>query len=126
MIAWPTLDTVAPALEGKLFPVVKQAVLKEIVPVGMITSVVRGESVKIRTCNFVSINWFLGKPGGPSSRVAVDFMDGPKVRAQGEYDFGPWRIAMPADLLGSYSWAVAVHRCHPFWETESLFWSPPS
>ncbi|UQS95101.1 hypothetical protein Pam3_30 [Pseudanabaena phage Pam3] len=123
-ILWPTVDTIAPAIEGKLYPVVHPAIIKEIVPTGQIVSVVRGESVKLRSCNFVSINWFLGRPGQPSSRVSVDFLDGTKVRASGEFDWGPWRVAIPADLLATGSYAVVVHRCHPLWETESLFWAP--
>lgn len=124
MIIWPTIDTVAPAVEGRLFPVVSRSVLRDITPTGQVVSAIRGETVKRRNCDFVSINWFLGKPGQPSARVSVDFMDGTRVRALGPYEFGPWKVAIPADIIASGSYAIAIHSCHPFWNTESMFYAP--
>lgn len=124
MIVWPTIDTVAPALEGSLFPVVNRASLTDITPTGQVVASVRGSSVKLRSCDFVSVNWFLGRPGQPSARVSVDFLEAVKVRAKGPYDFGPWKVAIPAELIATGSYATIVHSCHPFWNTESLFWAP--
>lgn len=125
MSVWPTVDTVAPAIEGRLFPVVARASLTNIVPTGQVVSAINGETVKRRNCDFVSINWFLGRPTQPSARVSVDFLEGTKVRALGRYEFGPWKVAIPAELIATGSYAIAVHSCHPFWNTESLFYAPP-
>lgn len=125
MIAWPTIDTVAPAVEGRLFPVNARATLTDITPTGQVVTSVQGQTVKLRNCDFVSINWFLGRPGQPSARVSVDFLDGTKVRAKGPYEFGPWKIAIPAELVAQGSYAMVVHSCHPLWNTESLFYAPP-
>lgn len=125
MIVWPTIDTVGPAVEGKLFPVVALATLTNITPTGQVVTSVTGQTIKLRNCNFVSINWFLGRPGQPSARVSVDFLDGARVRAKGPYEFGTWKVAIPAELVAQGSYAMAIHSCHPLWNTESLFYAPP-
>ena len=122
MLLWPVVDSLGPSVEGRLWPVTERTELTAVEPAGELKADVTGTSIKLRNCDFVEVRWLYGRPEEPSSRVVIDFMDQPRPRPEGSFTFGPWRVGMPADQVRTKSWVVAVHKCHPLWNTETLFW----
>lgn len=74
---------------------------------------------KLRQCEFIDLRWYdwLGR------ELKVTFSPGEVndesfTRPVGSADVGPWFISSTADL--NFTKAYALHKCHPFWNTQTL------
>lgn len=112
--------TIAPTVEGRLFPVVDQTSI-EVTPIGDRAMVI-GSAHKRRSCDFLRLEWFYGDPNGLAVRVPVEFREGTKLRDEGWFDFGPWLLSLRAEFVEGQSYALVYHRCHPLWVTVSELW----
>ena len=103
-----TLFVSAPAIEGHVFPVVKNM---EFIRDGD-TYAVHGE--KVRSCTFISIEGLVQTPKG-IEKATFDFLEpnSPTSRPVGKQSFGKWKINPPGKLIAIYS----THECHAFWDT---------
>lgn len=107
-------------IEGYILPVVNDTEITRIEPVGRFYSRVWGSSNRIRECDFAGLEWeFNAAPR--SVAVSVVFEEGTVIREQGRFDFGPWLIHLSPNQL-RFSTAFALHECHPFFTTRSVFW----
>lgn len=122
MLVWPFLSVIGPRLEGRALPVVSDAVIERYEPDGEVWSLVYGKAKKLRDCKFIRLDWSYGFESGRSVIVPVTFLESPKARGGGWFEFGPWRVELDPEKIDSKSFAYTVHRCHPFWLTESKFW----
>lgn len=122
MLVWPLLSSIGPRLEGWAIPVVADTHIERYEPSGEVWSLIYGSTRKIRDCKFIRLDWSYGDESGASVIVPVTFLEGPRVRSGGWFDFGPWRVELEPDKIDGSSFAYAVHRCHPLWLTESKFW----
>lgn len=109
------------AIEGKLFPVTRDTRVTALAPDGPGRSLIWGQSIHERDCALIRLEWRIGTPDHYDV-VDVVFLEPAKARGEGRFRFGPWRLHASIDQLRDRSFARAVHRCHPFWETETLFY----
>jgi hypothetical protein len=45
------------------------------------------------------------------------------TRPSGVQEFGPWRLIPREPPVGPLASITALHRCHPFWNVETVIWS---
>lgn len=114
-------QTYGPSIEGAAFPVVDTVQISRTEPVEENSTRIWGSFNRLRDCDFVTVDFFLGNTTR-SARAALEFEEGSKVRGDGYADFGPWVVQLTEKQLEGNSYAVATHRCHPFWETLTQFY----
>ncbi|WP_424967582.1 hypothetical protein [Dinoroseobacter sp. S375] len=108
-------------IEGRLFPVIEQTVLTHVEHDAHNRSLVWGHAMRLRDCSFVRLEWRIGTPAHYAV-VDVVFLDASELGEGGGYDFGPWKVHATPDQVLNRSFATVVHRCHPLWTTETIFW----
>lgn len=108
------------AVEGAVNPVVDDVEISKMSPVDAISTRIWGSFEKLRQCDFLDIEFFLGVPGGASKALVV-FEEGAKVRGDGREEFGPWIVQLTPEQIESNSFALVHHRCHFGWITETRF-----
>ncbi|URF48407.1 hypothetical protein M8007_09055 [Dinoroseobacter shibae] len=109
-------------VEGRLFPVTRDTQLTRIEQSDPGWSMIWGHSVRQRQCSFVRLEWRIGTPSHYSV-IDVVFLEGSKVRGDGIFEFGPWKLHASQDQIENRSFATVVHSCHPLWNTETHFFS---
>ena len=123
MVLWPVMVTIGPTMEGRFFPVIENSQITRVVEQqdGKASNV-WGRSDKVRECTFLSLEWYYTT--GPNSNVLVpvDILEPSKVRGGGWFSFGPWKVHLRRDQIRKESFAIAKHRCHLLWVTETHFW----
>lgn len=108
-------------IEGRWFPVTQNTVISQIDPVMGTRSRIWGSFEIIRDCEFRGLEFYLTN-GSKSVLVDLDFEEPSRVRGPGHVGFGPWLVHLTQDQLENRSYAVAYHRCHPLWLTETRFY----
>lgn len=111
----------APVVEGRIFPVVTGTEINRTEGGGDGSTRIWGVSDRRRDCRFVGLEWRLGNRERYSV-IAVTFEEGNKVRDAGGFSFGPWLVTLTPAQISENSYAVARHRCHWLWDTESQFY----
>lgn len=115
----PAVFSVGPAIESRFFPVVSDVKVEGVEKVedGVAFYVAFD---KVRQCKFLGVAWYLG-----AERVGIEFEPGhnlyPLTRPVGDQYAGPWLVRNVTSLEGTT--AVAIHSCHPLWETVTPFYS---
>lgn len=115
------LSSVGGKIEGRYFPVVSQADISRVERVGQVATRFWGSFEKLRDCTFEDLKFYLGDPTA-SARADFEFEEVASVRHQGDENFGPWLVQLTPDQLTNRSFAVAKHKCHPLWLTETIFY----
>ena len=87
---------------------------------------IAGNAEKFRNCDWLGIEWFVGKVDGRSASVPARFDDKPQVRATGVMHWSELVVSLPEDVVCNSSYAFVVHNCHPLWLTRSLFYDSNS
>ena len=110
--------------EGEYFPVVDNVVL-EVVHEDENGVYVDAVFDKIRNCEFARLNWYKFSDKGELQRVPLKFIEdgdqGTVSRPVGLQRGNYWFIGVPRDQL-PYTYAEAVHKCHPLWNTRTEFY----
>ena len=114
--------TYAPIIEGKFFPVVKNTKITIVVQESLRTTIITGESYRIRDCDFRGLEIYKEGVSGGASLVPLEILEPTKTRGLGLFTFGPWRVGLTADEIASLGYSIAYHRCHPFYLTQSRFY----
>jgi hypothetical protein len=123
----PLVIAAPPAVEIRLFPVVKKwrAVSARDAEGQTILHIY---GAKVRACKYLGQDMQVVSPGGEASDVAAAWVDDPtpgSTRAPGDQDFGQMRIfTTPATPAGAKIVGVVRHHCHPGWETETVMRGP--
>lgn len=124
-------------VEGAVFPVVTDVRLVlsparsgMAAPLAAAPTRVTGQAVKRRACRFARLEWRLGRPGawaaGQYGRAEVVHAPGSLGREErGAIRLGPFEVALTPVQMRSRAHAVAFHRCHPLWLTETVLFAPP-
>ena len=115
------VQTFAGTIEGRYSPVVVGVSINRVEPVGDTKSRIWGEFQKVRNCEFVGLEFYLGTPAN-SARVDLDIEEASKQRGEGFEDFGPWLVQLDPEQLSGRAFAIVRHKCHPFWITETGFY----
>lgn len=116
------------AVETRVFPVVPfPAEITKSVRVSPSEINIWGTSKRIRNCNFVRIEWFIGERGGRSVAIDVRFLEKPKIRGDGTFSFGAWALHLGASRLLTDTFADVLHQCRFLgfdlpWRTRSKFY----
>ena len=99
--------TVAPMVEGNLFPVVEGMTIKK---VGADYYQVEGD--KVRPCTYLGMEGLIRTK---TSIVKADFSftDSNSSRPVGRQSFGTWRIEPEGELISLF----VRHNCHSLWST---------
>lgn len=117
--------TVGTTREGEWFPVTSRAALISAEPFDG-GALVYFQFTKVRECEFIGLSWFKGQPDGVFDRVRINFNgdgdDSGSTRPRGTQIAGPWFIDIPPNELQANSFAIVRHRCHPFWQTSTIFY----
>lgn len=108
-------------IEGRFFPVVKNATISRVVDDGVISRFY-GDFEKARDCTFDRLELYWHDGNGNEVRVPVAFKDGPIIRRKGLQPFGPWEVALPRSELIGNSEIKVFHVCHSLWKTETHFY----
>lgn len=119
LLGWAYVS--APAIEGKLWPVVAPATITKTEEQRDGHTVFYGKSTKLINCQFENVDWFLKTSDG-QVRAPVIFMDKAVIRKPGDFTFGPWVSQLSTEDLLRNSYAIAYHRCHPFWNRATKFY----
>lgn len=107
-------------VEGAVFPVVAPAEITEVERSGEFYSTIYGTSERLRECRFVSIEFTFGRGG---AGVPYEFLERPKNRPSGEFEFGPWRIGLPPSDIRRSLHSVVTHQCPwRWWKTRTVFY----
>lgn len=120
VVTWTNM----PVLDGFIRPVVGEVVFTRIEEDGPTHILVWGRSEKYRDCNFDGLEWRIGDQEN-WVRVHHSFIEGSKIRPEGGFDFGPWRIQATMDDLNQ-SFAYVTHHCYdvPFaWKVKTLWFT---
>lgn len=110
-----------PAIEGRFFPVaqVTSYTIQRAEEGG--DTLIYGTQKKVRDCSILSIDVAVVDPLGVSSEIRRKRSDQVIVRDTGEFDWGPWSLEAPLDVIEQWLRVTTVHRCHPFWLTKSVY-----
>ena len=110
-------------VEGMIWPVVREARITHITEDGR-DVVFSGVADKRRECSFLSISWYVHDDNGLMTKVDLDLEEAEKVRPAAGFQWGPWRARVSAEDLSKRSVAIVRHRCHPIFDTTSVFYPP--
>ncbi len=81
---------------------------------------VGGSFEKLRNCTLHSLEWYwVGEDN--DVRVHVRRTNTP-IRGEGQHTFSQLMIHMPHNEIRDNSYAIAYHKCHPLWKTETKFY----
>lgn len=111
-----------PTLETKLFPVYSKFEIVELAAEPEVKTRVVFSYVKLRSCEPVGVNWFMGEPGAAYRQVEMLSLNPPKVGNSRPVGFNltvPYLIDVTPDVLQSRAFANIYSNCHPFWTTQS-------
>lgn len=126
IVAWMALSPALPSIEGRFAPVTRDTVVRRVIDpaekVGGGWSVIEGVSTKVRDCDFLALEWYLGSRSSGGVRAQYRFLEEAAERGPTPFKFGPWAVQLTADQLKTGAYAIAVHSCHPVWNTRTLFW----
>ena len=100
-------------IEGKIWPAASPAVIERIERAGEFRVRIWGHSSRLRNCSFEGLEWRVGS-ASHNAGVAVEFEESSKARPEGGFSFGPWVLHLTETQLTDNSFAVVLHRCHPF------------
>jgi len=105
--------------ESRFFPVITPLVVESLTPTTRGTVVV-GWTERLRNCDFVGVDWYLGQRSGTSSKLEqVTYPEGQKTRQSGEIIVATLLVsANPRDILTN-SFANVRYQCH-FWQPEHM------
>ena len=115
------LRSVGGHVEGYLFPVATLDRIERIEKVNAISVRIWGQAARLRQCQFTRLEWRLGDEHAYSV-VDLAFEESSKVRAAGDFSFGPWRLHLTGKQLQKRSYAYVYHRCHRLWLTRTRFY----
>jgi len=121
LLAVLTSKDVAGRIEGVFFPVTTVAQLSLIENQDSTSSFIWGSTEKLRSCEFQKIEWRLGDLEN-SIIVGVSFDETSKVRPEGSFSFGPWRVQLTEHQIKTRSFAKVYHKCHILWPTQTHFY----
>ena len=125
--------TVGPRVETLLFPVITRfeipsgAIFKHpdgSTEISGILVKARGECEPVQGSLTVFTEEFNNDTTHPAKEIRVEFEPGDKwnSRPAGSQYFGPWRLVPPGPPLGPALMIRIKHKCHPFWETETVLY----
>ncbi len=121
----PFAVPIASQIEGRVFPVVTDAMVFNLRYDGEYTTV-DATFNKRRDCDFDGLVWYINT-GAFYKRIRINFPndgdDSDQTRATGQQIATDWKLKMkPEDLEGSF--AELRHICHPLWRTRTRFFPP--
>lgn len=100
--------TVAPAVEGKLFPVVRDMTITK-----LDGDYYHVEGNKVRPCKYLGMEGLMRTPTA-IKKAEFTFFDSPNAeRPVGRQSFGVWKIEPEGELVALF----VRHQCHSFWTT---------
>jgi len=109
MFIWTNLY--AGFIEGRYWPVVTEVTIGKRDPVGDTRTRIWGSFLKIRDCDYIDIQFYLGSPQN-AARVDRILEEGSKKRPAGYEDFGPWLVQLDSEQFEGRSFSVVYHRCY--------------
>jgi len=115
------LRSVGGYVEGHFFPVVIFDRFERVDQIDDVSVRIWGAATRLRECQFSHLEWRLGNAGAYSV-VDLAFEETAKVRHQGTFSFGPWRLHLTRKQLRERSYAWVYHRCHWLWLTRTAFY----
>ena len=100
-------------VEGRIWPVMGQLELSEpeAYPPPSYRTRWKGRATKLRNCNFVRLEWYLGPRHGRHVEVEVEFTDPPEIRMAGELHWDGIVISLVPEATLRNSHADVLHRC---------------
>lgn len=123
LLAVYSVFLVGPFLETRFFPVVNSFHILRADTVGPGKVAIDLAFNKRRSCEFISVIWYHGKPDGMFNRAIIDTTNVANIiynRPLGNQRLGPWVLHIPRrDLFNNNSFAEVIHRCHILWPTVS-------
>ena len=123
------LQSVGGEIEGRVFPVMGPLTVFEPIEMPQPTYRTRwrGQAKKLRNCDFVRVEWFLGPRDGRRVQVQFEFTDRPQVRPAGPLEWSGLVVALDPPAARSNSHADVLHQCdfRP-WLTRTPFYDPPA
>jgi hypothetical protein len=126
VVAVISLTSIGSHYEGRIWPVIDHAQITGIEAVEG-GSLVTFRFNKKRDCSYLGIEWYRGNEAGAFGRVFLDLR--PQgvtptgaTRPQGVQTAGPWFIALPPGEVRDNSFAIIRYRCHPLYNTTSIFY----
>lgn len=109
-------------LEMKFNPVMGEGRIISATPLDGAQTSIEFEAEKLRDCDWQKTTWFIGEYGGRAAFVQSRHVDAPKLRGIGKHHWKSIIVSLPAEMITSGSYAITEHTCHPFWQSQSLFY----
>lgn len=122
VLAFILFKPMLPEFEGDLFPVVVDANITAVESTGDMHTDIRGETTKVRACEWIKTEVWAGEPGR-SMLLSVTRPDGLTNFGLGRSAWSPMRLPLPQQLT-TRATAVVEHRCHALWNTETRLFGP--
>lgn len=113
------LTPVFSQIEGRFFPVAKDYKLT-IHQGNDYRSVISGNFNKVRACDLIRIEWWATKDGVDTHTHSHRL--GTIAYGLGQHSGSKWTVELSPRQLRNNAYAIAYHRCHPFWPTVTKFY----
>ena len=126
---------VGPRVETLMFPVVTDFKIEHIkklrdgsTEISGIMLKQRGECEPVPGSLTAFTEYFVNDDDHPSKEVHIRLepLDKWNSRPQGSQYWGPWLLTPPVPPLGPLLVIRIKHRCHPFWDTDTVLYSGPT
>lgn len=127
VFVWST-KTYMPAIEGRFWPVTTHAEISNPRPHSPPEYQFRWDATaeKLRGCEYLRTEWFLGRRGEDSVRTIASFIDPPQVRGKGVLAWSGLVIALAKEQVMQNSHGNVIHQCPGrWWETITPFFDSP-
>lgn len=127
MVLIPLFFSFGPLFETRYFPVIENFAITKIDnydPVAR-TVDIYGTFDKTRQCTISEFNWYTGTPdrdfiriSNLRSQIGTDIL---LSHPEGKNYYGPWSlIVTPLGRFDFNVFALAIHHCHPLWNTITI------
>lgn len=123
-----TFYYVVPKIDGFLFPVLENPKIEYVNNTSGYKSIqtteIQGSLDKIRDCDLLSFEFFVGIFPDAYSNVRTDDLQPVTeiIRPRTNVHFGPYRIYAPIEILQISSFVIVTHNCYDgfLWNTETF------
>lgn len=99
------------SVEPKVKPVITPLQITSVEKIGPNTTRIKGNATRLRNCDFIQLNWYLGRRGGQVAKVRVAFEDKPQIRDEGHTEWEGIIVGLLPDQIINNSHANVVYRC---------------
>lgn len=122
LIGGMSVQSVLPAIHGRLAPVLDPLVIEDIATQPGGWSRIAGAAVKHNDCTWVRTEWFIGDINGRAASTKMEYGDKPQTRGPGLLSWSKIDVLLSPAQVRTNSYAYVYHDCGWPWLIRSLYY----